>query len=295
MALPNLLTTFSGLRKGIFMRKALVVGINDYPKSPLRGCVNDANAIAGVLKKHGDGSPNFHIKPFTSPASTVTKAILKESIEQLFAGDSDIALFYFSGHGIVTSTGGYIVTPDYKKYDEGVSMDEILKLANASKAKDKVILLDCCYAGSMGSPAITGSSSALLSEGLTVLTACRDCETAFEKDGSGIFTSLVTEALQGGSADLRGEITPGSVYAYVDQALGAWDQRPIFKTNVTRFTSLRKIAPPVPLETLRKIAEYFPSAEYQYPLDPTYEFTEKKQNRRMLQFSKIYKNSKALA
>lgn len=31
------------------MGKALVVGINDYPKTPLNGCVNDANAIANFI------------------------------------------------------------------------------------------------------------------------------------------------------------------------------------------------------------------------------------------------------
>jgi hypothetical protein len=152
-------------------------------------------------------------------------------------------------------------------------MDDILIWANASKAKDKVIFLDCCYAGSMGSPAITGNTSAILSEGLSVLTACRDCETSLEKNGSGVFTALVTEALQGGASDLRGHITPGSIYAYVDQALGAWDQRPIFKTNITRFTSLRMIAPPVPLDVLRKLSDYFPTPEHQYQLNPSYEFT----------------------
>ncbi len=32
------------------MKKALVVGIDDYPSSPLGGCVNDANAIATLLE-----------------------------------------------------------------------------------------------------------------------------------------------------------------------------------------------------------------------------------------------------
>ncbi|MCK5564327.1 MAG: caspase family protein [Planctomycetes bacterium] len=255
------------------MRRALVVGINDYSNFPLNGCVNDANAIANVLETHGDGSPNFSTRLLTSPAETIDRASLRKNIESLFAGESDIALFYFSGHGLVKSTGGYIVTTDFKKYDEGVAMDEILNLANQSKAKDKVIILDCCYSGAFGSPRLTGGVIAQLSEGLSALTASRDCETSIEKCGSGIFTSLVVDALQGGAADLRGHITPGSIYSYVDQALGAWDQRPIFKTNVTRFTSLRMIDPPVPLSTLRKLTVYFPSPEEQYELDPSYEFT----------------------
>ncbi|MDT8069520.1 MAG: caspase family protein [Terriglobia bacterium] len=256
------------------MRKALVVGINDYPNAPLRGCVNDAVAISNIFATHGDGAPNFGIKLITSPGEAVTRSRLRGEIETLFSGDPDIALLYFSGHGLITSLGGFIVTTDFKKYDEGVSMDDILNLANHSKAKDKIIILDCCHSGAFGSPTITGSNVAQLSEGLSVLTASRDSESALEINGCGVFTALVVSALQGGAADLRGHITPGGIYAYVDQALGPWDQRPIFKTNVTRFTSLRTITPPVSHATLRKLIEYFPRPQDEHKLDPSYEFTE---------------------
>jgi hypothetical protein len=255
------------------MKRALIVGINNYPAAPLNGCVNDATAIANVLETHSDGSPNFAVKLVTSPSDTVTRATLRKSLETLFSGDCEISLFYFSGHGLIKGTGGYIVTPDYQNYDEGISMDEILAMANHSTVKNRVILLDCCHSGAFGSPKIGGSAVAQLSEGLTVLTASAESESAIETNGSGVFTSLVVDALQGGASDLRGHVTPGSIYAYVDQALGAWDQRPIFKTNVTQFTSLRNVTPPVPLETLRKLCEYFPAPQDQYKLDPSYEFT----------------------
>lgn len=255
------------------MKRALIVGINDYPVVPLCGCVSDANAMASVLETNGDGSPNFSVKLVTEPGDEITRPFLKESIDILFAGECDIALLYFSGHGLISSTGGYIVTPDFKKYDEGISMHDILTLANAAKAKDKVILLDCCHSGTFGTPTITGGNVSQLVEGLSVLTASRDSESAMEVDGSGVFTSLVVDALQGGAADLRGHITPGSIYSYVDQALGAWDQRPIFKANVTRFTSLRTITPPVPMATLRKLCKYFSTPEDEHRLDPSYECT----------------------
>lgn len=262
------------------MRKALIIGINDYPSSPLSGCVNDATAMATILESNGDGSPNFGIKLITSSEnnaseSIINRANLREAIEQLFAGESDMALLYFSGHGYIKSTGGYLVTTDAKRYDEGVSMDEILTLANQSRAKNRVIILDCCHSGAFGSPSVSGNNIAQLSEGLSVLTASRDSESAIEMHGSGVFTSLVIDALKGGAADLRGNITPGSLYAYVDEALGAWDQRPIFKTNVTSFATLRKIPPKIPLETMRKITAYFSTPESEYPLDPSYEDTEK--------------------
>ncbi|MDC0681541.1 caspase family protein [Sorangium atrum] len=255
------------------MRRALVVGINDYMGAPLAGCVNDASAVATILETHGDGSPNFGVRLITAPSSSISRGELREAIDKLFADVCDIALFYFSGHGLIKSTGGYIITPDYKKYDEGISMDEILVLANNSRARDRVILLDCCHSGAFGSPALSGSNTAQLAEGLSVMTASRSSESAFEVNGSGVFTSLVTEALKGGAADLRGHVTPGGVYSYVDRALGPWDQRPIFKTNVTRFTSLRQVSPPIPLATLRKLCVYFPHASDEYRLDPSHEST----------------------
>jgi hypothetical protein len=214
----------------------------------------------------------------TAPSDTIGRAELRGAVEKVFNGDCEISLFYFSGHGLIKSTGGYIVTPDAKKYDEGISMDDVLNIANHSKAKNKVVLLDCCHSGALGTPTLTGGGVALLSEGLSVLTASRDSESALEVNGKGVFTALVVDALQGGAADLRGHVTPGSIYAYVDQALGPWEQRPIFKTNVTRFTSLRSVTPPVPLEKLRKLVMYFPNPQDEYVLDPSYEFTEKAAN-----------------
>ena len=256
------------------MKKALIIGIDDYPGAPLNGCVADATSMASVLGTNGDGSPNFAVQLLTSPSSDVTKPILRAAVEELFAGENDTALFYFSGHGHIDSTGGYLVTKDGQEHDEGLSMDVLLTLANSSKAKNKIVILDCCHSGAAGTPRIAGSNISQLSEGLSVLTASRDSESALEINGRGVFTSLVIDALQGGAADLRGNITPGSLYAYVDEALGAWDQRPIFKTNVTSFARIRQVQPKVPLETLRRITEYFPDPASEHKLDPSYEDTE---------------------
>ena len=261
------------------MRRALIVGIDDYSQAPLHGCVNDAEAISAVLETNGTESPNFGagILLLTSPSANITRHELRAGITKLFETECDIALFYFSGHGLVRSGEGWIVTKDAQQYDEGISMTEILGLANKSPVKNKVIILDCCYSGGMGTPNITGNNAAELSEGLTVLTASRASGSSGGTGKGGVFT-LVVAALEGGAADLRGHITPGSIYAYVDQALGAWDQRPIFKTNVSEFTSLREVAPQVSPETIRKLVSYFPDPGAVHPLDPTYEFTEEGSN-----------------
>jgi hypothetical protein len=200
-----------------------------------------------------------------------------DSLIELFNGDADSAFFYFSGHGFINEIGGYIVTPDYTQYDEGVSMDEILTIANSSKVKNKIIILDCCHSGALGSPKIVGGHVSYIEEGVSILTASRDNEPSLEINGHGVFTNLLLEALQGGASDLRGHITPGSIYAYIDQALGPWNQRPVFKTNITQFTSLRIVIPQVPVDVLRKIIEYFPNPTQEFALDPSFEDTNSKE------------------
>ncbi len=91
--------------------------------------------------------------------------------------------------------------------------------------------------------------------------------------GHGVFTNLLIAALQGGAADLNGNITPGTIYSYIDQALGPWDQRPVFKTNVTQFISVRKVTPQISLDVLRKIHVYFPAPKEFFSLDPSFEYT----------------------
>ena len=61
------------------------------------------------------------------------------------------------------------------------------------------------------------------------------------------------------------------MYAYIDQSLGPWEQRPVFKTNVKSFVSLRKVQPPISLADLQRITEFFPSPGFQFQLDPTFE------------------------
>ncbi|ACJ82905.1 TPA: caspase family protein [Bacillus cereus] len=257
-------------------KKALIIGLGNYPTAPLKGAISDAHSVHSVLQSNSDGSPNFDCKLITDECSKVG---LKAAIRELFEGENDVALLYFSGHGVVTSTGGYVATTDYQTDNEGVSMHDILSFATESKAKNKIIILDCCNSGMFGiqdSNKTTGLAS--ICEGMTVLTASRKNEPALEVDGSSVFTSLLVEALHGGASDLMGNITPSSVYSYIDRTLGAWDQRPIFKTNVSTFTSLRTVNPPISVELLRKLSEYFASQEEYFSLDPSFEPTEEPRN-----------------
>lgn len=255
------------------MRIALIVGINHYDHgNPLYGCVDDAHAMKAILERHGDGSINFDCRIFTGtgPADRVDRSLLKDNVTELFGAPADIALFYFAGHGHIEATGGYLLATDSRRGDEGLSLSEVLTIANQSPSRNKIIILDSCHSGIAGTPpAAQGLAS--LAEGLTILTASSADQYATEENGRGVFTTLLVDALHGGAANLTGDITPGSIYAHVDQSLGSWGQRPIFKTNVRQFVSLRKVHPPIPLEELRRITEFFPGRGLEFQLDPTFE------------------------
>lgn len=255
------------------MRIALIVGINYYEHgNSLYGCVDDAHAVQAVLERHGDGSVNFDCKLLTGtgPHDKVDRNDLKDRVAELFRTQAEIALFYFAGHGHIEATGGYILATNSRRGDEGLSLSDVLTLANASAARNKVVVLDSCHSGIAGTPPAPGNLAAL-SEGLTVLTASTADQYATEENGRGVFTTLLVDALHGSAANLTGDITPGSVYAHVDQSLGAWEQRPVFKTNVRQFVSLRRVPPPIELEDLRRITEFFPTRGSEFPLDPTFE------------------------
>ena len=252
------------------MRRALVVGIDDYESGPLDGCCNDAEAISEMLSRHENGSINFHVR---MENNIRTKGELRRLIRECFADDAEIALFYYSGHGYIDSIGGYLVTPDYTEDDYGVSLHEILEIANNSRCKNKLIILDSCHSGFMGAINTVGQNTAVISEGVTILTASRSTQTSVEINGEGLFTSLLIEALSGGAADITGHITPGGIYAYIDKALGAWFQRPVFKTNITSFVSLRDVVPQVDLNVIRRLSNYFVDEDMEFSLDPSFEPT----------------------
>ena len=89
------------------MRRALVVGVDDYPEAPLAGCVNDARAVEHLLARNHDGSPNFECRLLTSDGHQVDRATLLGEIEALFGAEADVALLYFAGHGTENDLGGY--------------------------------------------------------------------------------------------------------------------------------------------------------------------------------------------
>src|SRR3954462_14138686 len=169
--------------------RAVLIGIDDYPKSPLSGCVNDIDQIERILLDRLPGPPQRK-NPLTPPrarggattrfaapragaASTTRLASLKPTRDELRnflenlageVGPNDLVFLYYSGHGsqVRTTVNGCsipreaLVPMDY--WNDGDPQHQRLLydfelnglLARiAEKAGDLTVVLDCCHSASV--------------------------------------------------------------------------------------------------------------------------------------------------
>ena len=263
------------------MRKALVIGIDYYEKiRVLYGCANDAAAIHPLLQRNEDGGPNLDCRLASADdaATHVSRDRLKEMIRELLSGGAEFALLYFAGHGAPTDGGVALVTSDGTDGTPGVTFSEILAAINKSSVAEVTVILDCCFSGGATTIEALNNGLANLRNGLSVLTASRDDQVSMETaEGRGQFSTYLEGALNAGAADVLGRVNVSGLYSYLSESFGAWEQRPTFKANIDRLHDIRTCEPLVPLETLRRLTEWFPTPGYDYPLDPTYEPTANKE------------------
>lgn len=255
-------------------RAAVCIGIDAYERARrLRGCENDARAIHDMLLTHEGGSTNFECSLHLSSEDRLTRAELRRLSRLVFEKqDLEVALFYFAGHGALTPNGSFLVSQDGDVDDEGIAMAEIVAHANASTARERVIVLDCCNAGALDDIFASGQQLALR-KGVSVLASSRSVEASQESAGRGLFTSRLCDALNGGAADVLGHVTVASAYAYVDQVFTLFEQRPQLMANVSKLVTLRKARHAVSPDKLRKLLDYFPKPDFVFQLGPEHEPT----------------------
>lgn len=263
------------------MKRALLVGIDDYPGAPLAGCVSDATEMAELLRRHADRTSNYDVRLVTSEIQAIDRPRLRSLLGELFENARDAELFFFfAGHGAQTAWGAELVTQDYTTNSLGVSLSDVIGLANESPAKEVVLVLDCCYSGDAANLAGIQSAAvaqpfrvptAVLREGVTILAASRATEPSAEIAGHGAFTRLLTEGLEGAAADVLGNVTALSLYAFASRAFGAWEQRPVFKSHVLEPGTVRACSPELDRDLLRRLTMYFPTADARVRMSPAYE------------------------
>jgi Caspase domain len=266
------------------MKRALLVGIDDYPTfRPLSGCVADATAMRDLLARHADGTPNWRTELITSTSglNTITRHSLRRALTELFANarGADL-LFFFAGHGAQTPWGADLVTQDAAEHSLGISMNDLVTLANDSPANSVMLLLDCCFSGDTGNaPGMQSTgvaenfrlNKAIVRENVTIMAASRGTEASQEVAGHGAFSRILLDGLEGGATDHRGNVTALSLYGYISPAFDAWEQRPVLKTYLTEPVVLRVGPPWLDAELLRQLPKHFPTPDYRLQLTPAHE------------------------
>lgn len=222
-------------------RQALVIGINDYPDAPLDWCVNDAHELAEILSMR-----EYHFEVNLLTNKDADRRTVLSAVQRLFMADLDMRLIYFSGHGVATPFGTFLVTVDGVPLDEGIDvgyLGRMLALQSNSQSAS-VLLLDCCHAGAAQpwpqhahSARRTDLVSALpsISPSNAVLAACRPDQLSAEDSElrHGIFTHHLLDALYGNAADPNGAITVTSVHDYVAHKLESEiNHVPVFKGDI---------------------------------------------------------------
>lgn len=257
-------------------RLALVVGIDYYKHlTRLSGCISDSREVRRVLERNYDGSVNFAVKALagTKSGRNIRLPNLKAEMRELFCSSfADTVLFYFAGHGYVDESGAYLLTGECRHGDEGLSLMYLQALMEQSGAREKIVILDCCYAGAVGSR-VGELSRADLCEGSVIIAASSATRPAIEVGGQGVFSRLLVDALEGAAANLVGEITPSRVYAHIDERINPRYQRPVVKMNTERYVSLRSAKPSIAREDLRQIVRLFPVPDDEFLLNPSFEPT----------------------
>ncbi len=137
-------------------KKALCVGINDYPfgeANDLRGCVNDANDWASLLKDHFDFTD---VKQLLNGEATSSNIIAQ--LKQLLGGAKagDILVFTNASHGTYLADSNQ----DEPKFDEAICpfdcdsnliIDDDLRLlfADIPNGVRFTVISDSCHSGSV--------------------------------------------------------------------------------------------------------------------------------------------------
>jgi hypothetical protein len=217
-------------------RYALVIGVSENQETlglrPLSKTKGDAEAIAQVLRQHGD----FQRVELLTQASETTwerlnQAILEFVQQRTVQGE---ALIYYTGHAFPLQKGFgeeevFLAPADCQlewgnngitRQTNGLSLQGLNQLLSQANLSSLVLFLDCCHGG-------FAIEQALLQRTFRdrrnygVLAAARPFEAAYARrdKAHSVFTCAILEGLQQEQANDRGEIITLSLFGFVHNQL----------------------------------------------------------------------------
>jgi hypothetical protein len=209
------------------------------------------------------------------PEASSTRAI--RALGRFFgaAARDDVLLVYFSGHGKLDQSGRlHLCMQDTETTDllsTAVSSARIKEFADASHARNVIIVLDCCHAGAFRGADL---GDTVAGPGRYVLTSCRGTQLANDatvENGTSFFTQHLVDGLVGAATDQDGDgyITFSDLYAYVDRQLReTGKQIPQRRVDGDGDVPLAKRPPPVPAQTSSAMPSAMLTAVTTHPGQP---------------------------
>lgn len=212
---------------------ALIIGIDEYPDSPLQRCVNDAEAVASCLRDRFQFNEVQLILNGDATRDRIREAYLSYAADTIQPDDRLIV--FFAGHGhtrtsIRGETGFLIpVDGDPDKVASLVPWSDFTAHAELISAKHIFFVMDACYGGLAASRFLAGRSrfarDMLQRLSRQVLTAGKGDQPVLDGGGPrpshSIFTGHFLNALEGNGATPQGIITAATVSSYVYQRVAA--------------------------------------------------------------------------
>ncbi len=201
---------------------AVVIGVNSYSgRTNLRACVNDAKAMAELLRELGyvvveltDESP---IKPTKENILNVGIPIIKNS------QNKERIVFYFSGHGEVDDDGTFYMVPQNSNRDPKSYISEYELKRYLNDVKNLAIIIDACYSGGMKD---------LVSEGQILITSSKNEEPSNElwTGSMSVFTYNLVNAIRAELAR-RHELTLQECFYKAKEGTIKWSGKRFLKQN----------------------------------------------------------------
>lgn len=203
---------------------ALIVGASRYDHfKTLMYTDDDAYQVYAFLKSpEGGAVPDDHIRILIDESAVA--ANIYQGLDDItaMAGPEDVVLIYFAGHGLQ----GFYVPTDSDGYRNRVEYADIKDRLSSCKARQKLVIADACYSGSLlaSKSAIQESVDKLYRRlssaggGTAFLLSSKSEEYSLESQGlkQGIFSHYLIAGLKG-QADTNADhlVTLDELYQYI--------------------------------------------------------------------------------
>ena len=248
--------------------KALLIGNGTFEGDPhklgpLKGPANDLRLMREALTHPKAGLfAAANVRDFLDRPH----AEVLEAIDTFFgdAGPEDHLLFYYSGHGYPdTNNNLYLCARDTvttKLVSSAIPDKTINLMAENSRARKFIFILDCCHSGGFKG----GADSLLLAHGSgrCLITSCASDQLsadAVQPSGASTFTHFLADALTNAAVDADGDgvVLTSEVFRYVQpRVYGAtkqtvqWTMDKTFgEAAIALTTPRRKRSAPAPAES----------------------------------------------